>query len=317
MNNRKEKTNHWSEYWQNGQLTSLPQDFTENYKGDIAKIWHAAFNGLTSNSKVLDICTGNLAIALLASQFSESKNLSFEISALDAAEIKKNRIINSNPHLSQHIQNITLLAGRKLENVCLPANHFDLITSQYGVEYTHWQKAARSIKSLLKTNGKFGMICHAHSSKIMATMKQEEQDYVFLFDTGFFNVILQFEKGEINYQQFMKQLLYVHDVIANQNSKQASKLLSTIYTIVGNILKSEHELLIQHKKQLLQLHWQYQSAFKRMQDVLNVGKAMQKEPMWYQVFLDVGLKLERKQAVITQNKTHLGDYYQFINNPKA
>ena len=66
-------------------MTSLPQDFTANYDGEVAEFWSTAFKEIPEQGSMIDLCTGNGAIALLAAeQVSKSGHL-FEITAVDAA----------------------------------------------------------------------------------------------------------------------------------------------------------------------------------------------------------------------------------------
>ena len=47
-------------------MTSLPQDFAANYDGEVAEFWQAAFAQVPPAGRMIDLCTGNGAIALLA-----------------------------------------------------------------------------------------------------------------------------------------------------------------------------------------------------------------------------------------------------------
>ena len=78
------QSDHWSDYWSRGSLTSLPQDFAANYDGEVAEFWQGAFSGLDDTGRMIDLCTGNGAIALLAAEYFASEKPDIEIVAVDA-----------------------------------------------------------------------------------------------------------------------------------------------------------------------------------------------------------------------------------------
>ena len=64
----------WSDYWAAGNLTSLPSDFAHNYDGEIKAFWFKIFDDLPDKSAILDVCTGNGAVAYLALDFAKANN---------------------------------------------------------------------------------------------------------------------------------------------------------------------------------------------------------------------------------------------------
>ncbi|HEY9119557.1 MAG TPA: hypothetical protein VIN33_07345, partial [Marinobacter sp.] len=58
-------------YWRQGHLTSLPCGFSLNYDGEFLQFWHQQFALLGAGACVLDVCSGNGSIALLARDYSD------------------------------------------------------------------------------------------------------------------------------------------------------------------------------------------------------------------------------------------------------
>ena len=82
-----DSSDHWSEYWSRGCLTSLPEDFAANYDGEIAEFWRNAFQSVPAGGSVIDLCTGNGAIALLAAEYATREEQDLSITAVDGATV--------------------------------------------------------------------------------------------------------------------------------------------------------------------------------------------------------------------------------------
>ena len=172
-----EASDHWTDYWQQGNLTSLPRGFASNYEGEFLQFWEAQFAGLARDACVLDVCSGNGSIALLAKGYSARHQLDLQVKATDAAHIDMARVIDSHPDLSQHIQAIEFLPGVRLEALAVAPASCDLVTNQFGIEYSDWAMSASNIYRMLKPGGCFAMVCHSADSKILQAMESQQADY--------------------------------------------------------------------------------------------------------------------------------------------
>lgn len=56
----------WDHYWRDGRLASCGGEGGAGYQTAIARGWREFFAGLANGSRILDVCSGNGAIALLA-----------------------------------------------------------------------------------------------------------------------------------------------------------------------------------------------------------------------------------------------------------
>ena len=88
------KSNVWTTFWKQGFPTSFASQFPDNYTGTLAKFWEGQF-ALLDNAKVLDVATGNGAIALIAARITQIKSNNLDISAADFAHIKPAENSNS------------------------------------------------------------------------------------------------------------------------------------------------------------------------------------------------------------------------------
>ncbi len=313
MNNNK-SSQHWSHYWQAGQLTSLPQDFHKNYTGAIQQQWIQVFNGLNLNSRILDVCAGNCAISLLAASYSAQNKKNFNITANDAADINGTSIHSRFPDESENLNMIQLISNCKVENINLDDNKFDLITSQYGIEYCNWEKAAQQVHRLLKINGSFVMIAHSGSTEIIKTMQIEKSDYEFLKTIEFFQCFDAYCSNLSSYNDFIKQLKLKQKVAINRFNLHPSELIKSLLLASDGIISMHRNLLESKKIELTKMQQQYNHAHQRLNDLFSVTQAIKENPNWYNVFAQCGLKLKEKKKVLQYGQYEAGTFFKFIKS---
>ena len=81
----------WTQFWRRGSVTTFERSGNPNYDGEIREFWQLQFGALPRGARVVDLATGNGAVALLAAEYSSKNRMQFEINALDKAEIRPQR----------------------------------------------------------------------------------------------------------------------------------------------------------------------------------------------------------------------------------
>ena len=195
---------HWTAYWETGALTSLPMDFKANYDGELASYWGSVLK--ESNKQhltVLDVCTGNGAIALLLHELAVQQNMTVEITAIDASDIDPSVIAKSYPDKAQYIPKINFIGNCLVEQMSAKINHtYDLIVSQYGIEYCDTQKAAGNVSELLKPGGRLVFVAHTPDTAMQAFMLKEESIYEYLAQIGVLQAFNRFGKSHLTVNGF-------------------------------------------------------------------------------------------------------------------
>ena len=312
MDDGNNKSQHWSEYWKSGQLTSLPQDFVENYSGEILDAWESRFKTLSNNSKILDLCAGNCAVSILASQYSRNFDKNFKVTATDAADINKKQIIERFPVVERDIQNIEIVANTYLEDLELASANFDLITSQYGIEYCDWKIAADKVYQLLKKRGEFTMISHSGSTDIIKQMEVERNDYLILSNSKLLDQIRKFYTGKNDYFDFRDKLKKIQPEIVRHFQKLNSPLLRSVLMLMDNLYHMSEIELTANKERIIGFVSQLQFAELRMNDLLSVTQRINNNPNWYHAFEEKGLKLQTKKDIYYNSNQNSGVLYTFI-----
>ncbi|PTA49879.1 class I SAM-dependent methyltransferase [Shewanella morhuae] len=156
---------HWSEYWEQGHLTSFGTDFSSNYAGILKDIWLPIFKELRPNFEVLDIATGNGALPLLLKNYFDESNINGRVRGVDIAKIQPIKFDADNSI------KIELIGEVNCESLPF-SDPVDLVTSQFGIEYSNLSASLKTVANILKTGGRLSLVCHHHNSMIISRNKQ-------------------------------------------------------------------------------------------------------------------------------------------------
>ncbi len=309
-----EKQQHWTNYWRSGNLTSLPQDFAQNYDGEIGTFWSEIFQSLDNGSSILDLCTGNGAIALLAAQFSLSNQANFKVLGVDAAKVDKSSILKTHTSIKAALDQVSFISNCFVEEIDLPKASQDLITSQYGIEYCNWEKTAKKVKALLKPKGKLVFISHAPSTSILAFMKVEQKQYAYLNEIKLFSCLDNYFANKTSAGNTLKKLNAVKNKLQFQNQIEPSQLFGNVMQFLQHVTNLNSKEFKSEHARVQGYYQQHLFAFQRLQDILNVSEKIMKDSDWYSVFERHGLKLIETGDIIQAGQHNAGRYFHFEND---
>ncbi len=158
----------WSQYWRRGHLHSCPGAFQGNYEDSIREFWHSTFTEIDEHGRVLDIGTGNGAIARLALDFAASRSFNWQIEGIDAADIQSAETpINSGQCA------LILRGNQSSEHLDHADNSVNLVTSQYAIEYTRVDLSLAQVARVLVPGGIAAFIVHHTDANIVAVSRNE------------------------------------------------------------------------------------------------------------------------------------------------
>lgn len=151
----------WSQYWASGLLHSCPGSFAGNYDGAIAGFWAHSFAQLDPGQRVLDIATGNGALPRLLLAIDGGSDFGGEIDAIDLARMAPDWLGRLRPAQRARLH---FHPGTAAEALPFPDGHFDLVISQYGIEYADLDRALVEAARVLKAQGRLCLLMHHRQS---------------------------------------------------------------------------------------------------------------------------------------------------------
>ena len=149
----------WSQYWHYDRIASCFDDAGRtNYADDIAAGWRGFFAALPDGARILDLCTGNGAAALIAAETGRAEARNFRIVAVDGADI------DPASHVSRHEEDyaaIIFLRDTAVEALPFPGGGFAAVISQYGIEYSNLDHSLPEAVRMIAPGGRLRFVVHA------------------------------------------------------------------------------------------------------------------------------------------------------------
>ena len=166
----------WDRYWHADRIASC-MDGAErsNYDERIAAGWRTFFEALPPASRVLDLCTGNGAVASLAAE----AGTGLSVTGVDLADIDPLRFVGRYGRAARSIRFVG-----KVDCADLPFDErsFDAVVSQYGIEYSPLERSLAEAVRVLAPKGRLRFGMHAADGRVVAAGRAMVADADFLLD---------------------------------------------------------------------------------------------------------------------------------------
>lgn len=158
----------WTRYWEAGALHSLAGSFKGNYSGAIRVFWEQAFAPLGADHRVLDIGTGNGALpALLCELCREAVP---RVDAIDLASPNPGWLTSAPAACRERVR---FHAGTAAEETGFADASFDLVVSQYGLEYSHLPRSLPEVARITTMGGRLALVVHHANSRLAEVARAE------------------------------------------------------------------------------------------------------------------------------------------------
>lgn len=167
----------WGRFWARGALHSCPCAFGGDYGAEIRSIWSEFFAAQPTGARILDIGTGNGAVALIARDTSTERSGAFEIEAIDQAQIFPERAAAA---AGVSAQGVTFRPGVAAEASGFPDAWFDAVSSQFALEYMPLEATLRELARVVRPGADLMFVVHHAGSPAMGTTRHELDSFEYL-----------------------------------------------------------------------------------------------------------------------------------------
>jgi len=301
----------WSRYWASGALTSLPEDFHANYDGEIADFWARQVDALSEGAAVLDVCTGNGAIALLVAEQARRAGRRVRVTAIDAAEVHPEVIARRFPGAGELLSSIRFVSRRRLEDLAVAPDSIDLITSQYGIEYCRWAAAAERCHHFLKPGGRLAIVAHALSSDLLSTMRRESDEYERLCQAGLTELLRKRLAGRLDGPSFDSRMRAVHAGLEHAAAGSPTPLLRYAISLAAGSISMSAAAFARRRQTIEQACNQLDDGYNRLSQMLTVNEALAAHPDWTDAFTVAGLDRLDRGSLTYRGQHKAGDWFVF------
>ena len=162
----------WDRYWHQGNLHSFSQVSEGNYGGAIARFWRDRFAGLADGECILDIASGNGAVALLALDVADAAGRTVAIHGTDLAAIDPARRLAGSAQ-REAARRIRFHPATPAEALPFAQGSVDRAASQFGLEYSDRSRSVPELARVLRSGGRLGLIVHHQASAAVRAATDE------------------------------------------------------------------------------------------------------------------------------------------------
>lgn len=152
----------WTRYWSGGAAHSCGTSYGTHYGGVIAAFWRAVHDDTPAGSRLLDLATGSGAIPRLWRSWRTGDTW-------DAVDLGA----EAPPWMAEAGAGLRFHAGVRAEALPFPAARFDLVASQYGLEYCDLALAVPELLRVRAPRGGVALVLHHACSRPVALARAE------------------------------------------------------------------------------------------------------------------------------------------------
>lgn len=260
---------HWNTFWEQGYITTFGESLAENYSGRIRKLWESIFSTVRKGDRILDIATGNGAVACIAAEVAAKNNTGVEIFAADAAKIAAD--IEAPDHILEVRKDINFSSWMACEKLDFPDNHFDYVTSQYGIEYSELGSSIPEVYRVLKPSGCAHFISHRDQTRIVKDAAKETSIYdSAINEYRIFDVAEAFtnsygNSGSTQSEKSAALNQAMNRFLGHYRREELCQIL--VSDIAAHLRRLKTMSVPEVKAQLSTRKTEYQAAFARLQDM--------------------------------------------------
>lgn len=166
----------WRHFWKHDCLAACVPDNPAT-AGQIAELWCRRFSALLDGCRLLDVATGNGIVLAHAATAARAAGRRFELTGIDLAEIDPPRYVSA---LDPDLVSARFIGGVAAEALPFTAASFDVVASQYGLEYADVECALDEVTRVLAPGGSLIWLAHSESSAVVRQHRNQSLEVDFL-----------------------------------------------------------------------------------------------------------------------------------------
>ena len=176
----------WTHYWQSDRLASCGGAGERQYQIAIVRHWHRVFARLETPPRLLDLCCGNGALAILAGRYYlERRGIAAAIDAVDRARIDPERWLTQQ---RTWIRQIRFHGAMAAESLTFPNATFTAIIGQYALEYTDIDRTLAECVRVLTPDGQLAFVIHAREGCVVARALAQQAEIATIRALDYFSL---------------------------------------------------------------------------------------------------------------------------------
>ena len=170
----------WKDYWKEDRVSScVPEN--PSTADEITEWWIGRFADVPGGSRILDVATGNGILLANAASSAERSGIEFDMTGVDLADIEPLHYLSDYPAA---LDAATFIGGVSAEDLPFSDSAFDIVVSQYGLEYADLDKALAEVERVLCAGGRCLWLAHSKDSLVVQQNRAQGAEVDFLLAPG-------------------------------------------------------------------------------------------------------------------------------------
>lgn len=153
----------WRDFWQMDRPESC-MAANPATRQQIADWWQTCFRELENGARVLDVATGNGIVLRHAAAAAVDTGKRYSLVGIDLARIDPHRHLSDVP---DDFRTVEFHGGVSTEKLPFDDESFDVVVSQYGLEYAALDEALAQVGRVLRPGGELRALCHSPDSEVV------------------------------------------------------------------------------------------------------------------------------------------------------
>jgi ubiquinone/menaquinone biosynthesis C-methylase UbiE len=149
----------WSRFWRDDNQSACTPD-ADTTDGLLQQEWRSFFSSLNDKASILDLGTGNGALAMMAVSSKTEKmgnSRSFDVHGCDLAAIEPGLYVKSR---AEDLAQIQFHAETAMEKLPFGDKTYDAVCGQYALEYSDVSKSVPELMRVLRSGGPLQFLLH-------------------------------------------------------------------------------------------------------------------------------------------------------------
>jgi len=169
---RHESNSGWRHYWRENRLAACVPENPDSAAA-IETHWTEFFSKLPAGNRVLDIATGNGVLLVWVSRAARAAGRELTLTGIDLAEIDPARFL---PEHRIDLAAAQFIGNTAAESLPFADGSFDVVVSQYGLEYADIELALSEAGRVLASGGQLHWLAHGIDSIVVAQGRAQLMD---------------------------------------------------------------------------------------------------------------------------------------------
>lgn len=274
---------HWEAFYKGGALATCPTGPDTNYSLDVRDAWVEFFAALADGARVLDVGTGNGAVALIARETAAAAGRHLEVHGSDLARIDPPRQVRGGTGM---FEGIHFHPGVATEHLPFSDASFDAVSGQFALEYTRIADALREVFRVLKPGGRARFSMHHADSIVVENARLSlAQANLVLEESRIFRKLSAFVKAEREDTGQARSRARVAETWGELN-RAAGQLQQVVATTANShtirvTLDALQKLLAARRewnpaqldREVTRVDWEVRASVRRLQDLIKAAQS--------------------------------------------